>query len=97
LAAAGCARIALDVAFYGGGLLTLAFLGRFLVELASAKFRQYAGFLAGALESAQSAVKMFTFSNTYAGHILISNTNLAALTAKEPAMIPTENPDCKVL
>jgi hypothetical protein len=56
------------VPFDRGSFLALAFLGGFLVELASAKLGEHTGFLAGSLEAAQGRVEVFAFSYTDARH-----------------------------
>jgi len=59
---------ALQVAFDGGGLLTLALLRRLLVILAAAQLCQDTGLLAGALEAAQRGVKILILFYTNTGH-----------------------------
>jgi hypothetical protein len=58
---------ALHVTLYGGRFLALPFLRRLLVKLATTKFSQDAGFLAGALEATQGSVKIliFFYANTW--------------------------------
>ncbi len=52
---------ALELPFYRGGLLALAFLGGFFVELAATNFGEYTRFFASPLESSQGGVKMLVF------------------------------------
>ena len=66
LAAVYIARRLFHLALYGRGFLALPFLRGLLVILASAEFRQDAGFLAGTLEAPQGCVEMLVFSDSYA-------------------------------
>jgi hypothetical protein len=52
---------AFQMPFYSGSFLALALLSRFLVKLATAKFSEDAGLLAGTLETTQGCVKIFIF------------------------------------
>jgi len=52
----------------GSCLLAFPFLGRLLVELATTKLRQDAGFLAGTLEPTQGCVEVLIFFYTNAWH-----------------------------
>jgi hypothetical protein len=61
------------VPFDGSRFFALAFLGRFLVELASAELRQHAGLLTGSFEAAQGCVEVFAFSYTDARHRSLAN------------------------
>ena len=61
----------LELAFDRGGALTLAFLGRLLVELSATDFRQDTGFFAGAFKAPQGGVEIFIFFNTNAGHKVV--------------------------
>jgi hypothetical protein len=61
------------VPLYGCGLLALALLRRFLVELTASQFGQDTGLLAGAFETAQSCVEVFTFSYSDARHLKLAN------------------------
>jgi hypothetical protein len=63
---------ALHVALDGGGFLSFPLLRGLFVEFAPPQLGQNAGFLAGTLETAQSGIEIFIFSNTNAGH---RNTN----------------------
>jgi hypothetical protein len=83
------------MAFDGRRFLALAFLRRLLVVLTPAQLCQNAGFLAGTLEAAQSTVKMFTFSDSYARHIELSETTLAGYPASEPIILAAQRPLCK--
>ena len=51
------------MAFDGSGFLALSFLRWLLVELATTKLREDAGFFAGTLEPPQSGVKILVFPN----------------------------------
>jgi hypothetical protein len=61
------------VPLYGCGLLALALLRGFLVELTASQFGQDTGLLAGAFETAQSCVEVFTFSYSDARHLKLAN------------------------
>jgi hypothetical protein len=78
------------VPFYGSRFLALAFLGRFLVELASAELRQHAGLLAGSLEAAKGCVEVFTFSYTNARHRLLANGLLMERLQKDGPARPAQ-------
>src|SRR5262245_17215595 len=87
---APCGRgpeVALHVPLYGRGLLALAFLGRFLVDLASSQLGQHAGLLARSLETAQGRVEVFAFSYTDARHrnSLVNNRNCYGPTTEKLA------------
>jgi len=49
------------MSFDGGSFLTLAFLGRLLVKLATAELGKYSGLFAGTLEATQGGVEIFVF------------------------------------
>jgi hypothetical protein len=61
------------VPLYRCGLLALALLRGFLVELTASQFGQDTGLLAGAFETAQSCVEVFTFSYSDARHLKLAN------------------------
>ena len=58
-----------------GGFLAFAFLRRLLVVLTPTQLCQNAGLFARTLKAAQSTVEMFTFSNSYARHIELSEND----------------------
>jgi len=84
------------MALYSGSFLALTFLGGLFVVLTPAQLCQNAGFLACALKPAQSTIKMFAFSYSYARHILVSETTLAGYPASEPAILAAPWPRSKV-
>ena len=55
------ARDFFQVALYSSSFFPLAFLGRFLVKLATAKLCEDAGLFAGTFETTQGSVKIFIF------------------------------------
>jgi hypothetical protein len=59
--------------FYGGGLFSLTFLGRLLVEFTTPQLGEDARLFTGALEATQGGVEILILTNTNAGH---SNLNL---------------------
>ena len=61
--------------FYRGGLFSLTFLGRLLVEFTAPQLGEDARLFTGTLEATQGGVKIFILTNTNAGH---SNLNLVA-------------------
>jgi len=87
------------VAFDGRRFLALALLGRFLVELATAKLGQHTGFFTGALEATQGCVEILVFLDTYAWHTNFCWTFKYKETrhraGTELGMIATENTFCK--
>src|SRR5205085_2867926 len=62
------ARHTLHVALDGRGLLALALLGGFLVELAPAQLGENAGLLTGALEAPQGGIEVLILTNSNARH-----------------------------
>jgi hypothetical protein len=59
---------ALHVALDGGGFLSFPLLRGLFVEFAPAQLGEDAGFLTGALETAQGGIEIFILANTNAGH-----------------------------
>jgi hypothetical protein len=59
----------LHVAFDGGGFLSFPLLRGLFVEFAPAQLSENAGFLAGALKTAQGGIEIFILANTNAGHL----------------------------
>ena len=70
-------RCSFLVALDGGCLLALTFLGRLLVEFATAKFGQYAGLFASSLEAAQGGIEIFVLTDANARHrnLVINSTD----------------------
>src|SRR6185437_1448317 len=68
LAARDFARDATQVALHRRSALALAFLGRLLVKLALARFGEYTGLLASALEAAQGDFERLVLADFDAGH-----------------------------
>ena len=64
-------REAFEVPFDRSGFLALALLGRLLVKLAAAQFRQDAGLFAGTLEAAQGGIKVLILFYANTGHTVI--------------------------
>jgi len=83
----GGARAALHVPLDGGGFLTFALLSRFFVELPTAQLCQNTGLFTGALKAAQGCIEVFAFSNSDAGHQVLTN---AVVKKKRPARPATE-------
>ena len=87
------------MAFDGRRFLALALLGRFFVELATAKLGQHTGFFTGALEATQGCVEILVFFETYAWHAGFCRTFKYKETrhsaGTELGMIATENTFCK--
>ncbi len=54
--------------FYRGGLFSLTFLGRLLVEFTAPQLGENARLFTGTLEATQGGVKIFILTNTNAGH-----------------------------
>jgi len=65
----------LGMSLDGRGLLAFALVGGLLVVLAPTDLGQYAGLLAGTLETAEGRVKIFVLTYTYAGHVKITVLN----------------------
>jgi len=65
-------RLTFHVAFHGRGFLSLAFLSWFLVVLAPAQLGEDPGLFAGAFEPPQRCVEVFTFSDSYTRHQVLS-------------------------
>ncbi len=77
------ARDFLQVALYRSSFLALAFLGRFLIILATAQFRQDASLYTGTLETPQSGVEIFVLFYANTGH-----TNSGLLIINKPGTGP---------
>ena len=73
--------------FDGRRFLALALLGRFLVELATAKLGQHTGFFTGALEATQGCVEILVFFEAYAWHASFCRP----LNTKKPGTGPGPN------
>ena len=81
----GSARATFHVPFDGSGFLALALLRRFLVELAAAQLCQNTCLFAGALKTAQSCIEVFAFSNSDAGHQVLTITIVEKKRPARPA------------
>ncbi len=65
-------RLAFHVTFHGCGFLAFAFLSRFFVILSPPQLSEDSGLLAGALETPQRRVEVFTLSDPYTRHRVLT-------------------------
>lgn len=61
--------------FHGSSFLALSFLGRLLVELATAKLSQDSGLLTGTLETTQGSVEILILFYANTRHTILVTTS----------------------